>query len=101
MEKDFYKEGIDMRDCEQKNGVAMKQAENMAKFAGIELQDHDPRVKLYATLRDKTSDQSLFAEVLRMSRDTEALNKLIGAYHKTGTRCPICSKIVAPGEECR
>ena len=100
MEKDFYEEGIDMRDGEQKSGVAMKQAENMAEFAGIELQDHDPRVKLYATLRDKTSDQRLFAEVLRILRDTEALNKLIGAYHKVGIHCPICLKVVAPGEEC-
>ena len=101
MEKNFYKEDVDMRDTEQKTGVAMEQAENMAEFAGIELQDHDPRVKLYATLRDKTSDQSLFAEVLRILGDTEALNKLIGAYHKMGIHCPICLKVVAPGEECR
>lgn len=152
MEKDFYKEGGDMRDTEQKkdpyeqyqelggiinredyesaiqrsaetdtvSDTAMKQVEqveNMAKFTGIELQNeksaNDPRVKLYAILRSDSkpkdvkyhhsqmSDQRLFAEVLRIFGDTEALSKLIGAYHKVGIHCPICLKIVAPGEECR
>src|SRR3989344_6426129 len=130
MEKDFYKEGSDMRDGEQKkdtyaqykelrgiinkndyesalersaetdmvSDAAMKQVEDMAKFAGIELKSeegaNDPRVKLYAILRSDSkpenvqhhhsqmSDQRLFAEVLRILRDTKALNKLIGAYHK-------------------
>lgn len=74
----------------------MAEAENMAKFAGIELQDakdaNDPRVKLYAILRvdskpkkvkyhhSQMSDQRLFAEVLRMLGDTDSLKKLISAY---------------------
>ena len=147
---DFYKEGGDMRDGEQKKdsyaqyqelgGIINKedyesalqrsaetaavsdttmvaQVEDMAEFAGIELQKeksaNDPRVKLYAVLRgdskpedvkyhhSQMSDQRLFAEVLRILGDTEALSKLIDAYHKIGTHCPICLKVVTPGEECR
>lgn len=95
----------------------VEQVEKMARFAGIELQNeksaNDPRVKLYAVLRgdskpeeikyhhSQMSDQRLFAETLRMLGDTEALNKLIDAYHKTGTYCPICLKTVTSGEECR
>lgn len=72
------------------------QAEAIAKFAGIELQNTkgavDPRVKLYAVLRGdekpegvkehhaQMSDQRLFAEVLRMLGDTDALEKLTSAY---------------------
>lgn len=97
--------------------IMVEQVENMAEFAGIELQNeksaNDPRVKLYAVLRSDSkpekvkyyhsqmSDQRLFAEVLRILGGTEALDKLIGAYHKVGTYCPICLKVVAPNEECR
>lgn len=97
--------------------TAIKQVENMAKFAGIELQNeksvNDPRIKLYAILRgdkkpeevkhhhSQMSDQRLFAEALRMLGDTEALNKLTEAYHKVGTHCPICFKVATSGEECR
>lgn len=97
--------------------AAVKQVENMEKFAGIETQNGksagDPRIKLYAILRgdnkpekvkhhhSQMSDKRLFAETLRMLGDTEALDKLIGAYHKVGTHCPICLKVVASGEECR
>ncbi len=93
------------------------QAELMAEFAGIELHNTkdaiDQRITLYETLRadskpeeikyhhSQMSDQRLFAEVLRMLGDTDSLNKLIGAYHKVGTHCPICLKVVASGEECR
>ncbi|MDP3697091.1 MAG: hypothetical protein Q8R55_03595, partial [Candidatus Taylorbacteria bacterium] len=89
----------------------MAQVKNLAKFAGIELQNkksaNDLRVKLYAVLREddkskevkyhynQMSDQRLFAEVLRILGDAESLNKLIGAYHKTGIHCPICLKVVA------
>lgn len=91
-------------------------AEGIARKAGIVL-DHeidgiDPRVKLYAIMRadnkpedveyhhSQMSDQRLFAEALRMLGDADALNKLIGAYHKTGTYCPICLKVVVSDEEC-
>ena len=73
----------------------------------------DPKVKLYVVLRadnkpedvkyhhSQMSDQRLFAEVLRMLGDTDALNKLVDAYHKVGIYCPICLKVIASGEECR
>lgn len=96
--------------------TAMEQVENIAKFAGIEIPNEesagDPRIKLYAILRgdnkpeevkyhhSQMSDQRLFAEALRMLGDTEALDKLIDAYHKVGTHCPICFKVVTPGEKC-
>ncbi|OGD24718.1 MAG: hypothetical protein A3A98_01435 [Candidatus Staskawiczbacteria bacterium RIFCSPLOWO2_01_FULL_40_39] len=96
--------------------IMVAQIENMAKFAGIELQNEksadDPWVKLYAVLRSDSkpeevkyhysqmSDQRLFAEVLRILRDTDALSKLIDAHHKIGTYCPICLKVVTSGEEC-
>ena len=92
------------------------QAENIAKHAGIVLDNSDgvdTRVKLYAVLRadnkpenvkyhhSQMSDQRLFAEVLRMLGDTDALNKLVDAYHKVGTYCPICLKVIESDEECR
>ncbi|MDO8575060.1 MAG: hypothetical protein Q7R61_02180 [bacterium] len=92
------------------------QAELMAEFAGIELHNTkdavDQRITLYEILRadskpeeikyhhSQMSDQRLFAEVLRMLGDTDSLNKLIGAYHKVGTHCPICLKVVTSGEKC-
>ncbi len=72
------------------------QAENIARFAGIELCDTedslDPITVLYGILRadirpekvrhhhSQMSDQRLFAEALRMLEDAEALNKLIRAH---------------------
>lgn len=98
------------------SGITMKQAKHIATFAGIELQNaenrDDPRIKLYAILRSdekpeeikwhhaQMSDQRLFAEVLRILGSTDALNKLIDAYHKVRTHCPICLKVVTSGEEC-
>ena len=96
----------------------IEQAERMAEFAGIELHDTkdaiDQRTMLYGILRadakpeeakyhhSQMSDQRLFAEVLRMLGDTDALGKLINAYHKAGNYCPIClKKVIASGEECR
>lgn len=97
--------------------VLIRQAERIAEFAGIELQNTeseiDQRAVLYGILRadakpeevkdhhSQMSDQRLFAEVLRMLGDTDALSKLISAYHKVGTYCPICLKVAASGEKCR
>lgn len=74
----------------------IKQAEKIAKFAGIELQNTentiDPRTILYGILRrDVTpkdirhhhgsmSDQRIFMEALRMLKDVESLDKMIKAY---------------------
>ena len=92
------------------------QAKEIARYAGIILDNSDgvdPKVKLYAVLRadnkpedvkhhhSQMSDQRLFAEALRMLGDTDALNKLVDAYHKVGTYCPICLKVIKSDEECR
>ena len=74
----------------------IKQAENIAKFAGIELDSSkdtvDPRIILYGILRrdvrpkgvkyhhDQMSDQRIFVEALRMLGDTESVNKMIKAH---------------------
>ena len=85
-----------------------KEPGNMAKFAGIKLRNTedvlDKRTAWYRVLRAGSSqmyDQRLFAEVLRMLEDKDALKKLIAAYHKAGIHCPICLKTPAAGEECR
>ena len=96
---------------------ALKQVGNMAEFAGIELHNTkdaiDQRIILYGILcADKKPEgvkhhhsqmpvQRLFAEALRMLGDTDALNKLIGAYHRVGIHCPICLRTAVPGKECR
>ena len=94
---------------------AQLQVKMIAEYAGIELNKDkaDQRAVLYGILRDNSqsketqsrysqmSDQRLFAEALRMLEDKDALNKLIEANHKIGTHCPICSKVVTPGESCR
>lgn len=72
------------------------QAENIARFSGIELKNEegvlDRRTILYGILRadirpekvrhhhSQMSDQCLFAEALRMLEDVDALNKLIHAH---------------------
>ena len=73
----------------------IRQAENIAKYAGIVLGDSggvDPKVKLYAVLRadkkpkdveyhhSQMSDQRLFAEAVRILEDIDSLNKMIAAY---------------------
>ena len=116
-EKDYESALARAKNTTTLNIVLIKQSEMIAEFAGIEFYNAkdaaDQRVMLYGTLRNDTrpektpyhhsqmSDQRLFAEVLRMLGDTDALSKLINAYHKVGTYCPICLKVIAPGEECR
>lgn len=72
------------------------QAENIAKFAGIELHSTkdviDPRIILYGILRNDVrpegveyhhssmGDQQIFVEALRMWGDIESLNKMIESY---------------------
>ncbi|OGN09569.1 MAG: hypothetical protein A3J46_02305 [Candidatus Yanofskybacteria bacterium RIFCSPHIGHO2_02_FULL_41_11] len=72
------------------------QAENIAKYAEIELQNvedgPDPRVILYGILRSdirpegveyhhsSMSDQKLFVEALRMLGDAESVGKMIKRY---------------------
>lgn len=90
----------------------------IAELAGIELhntkENLDRRVILFGVLRtdarpketkyhhSQMGDPKLFAEVLRMLGDTDALDKLIDAYHKVETYCPVClNKKVAYGEKCR
>ena len=71
------------------------QAENMAKYAGIELSGQngtDRRVKLYSILRSDVkpkgqkyhhsdmADQRIFVEALRMWGDIDSVNKMIEKY---------------------
>ncbi|MBI2637811.1 MAG: hypothetical protein HYW88_02830 [Candidatus Sungbacteria bacterium] len=74
----------------------IQEAENIGKFAGIELHNTknvvDKTTMLYAVLRNDSkpegvtyhhsqmSDQRLFAETLRMLGDADSLKKLISAY---------------------
>jgi hypothetical protein len=76
--------------------VTIMQAENIARFSGIELRDIDgtidPRVTLYGILRndarpegvkyhhDQMSDQQIFVEALRMFGNTESADKVIKAH---------------------
>jgi len=77
------------------NRTLIQQAENIAEYAGIVLENSggiDPKVKLYAVLRadnkpkdveyhhSQMSDQRLFAEALRILGDVDSLNKVITAY---------------------
>ncbi len=77
------------------NKHLIRQAENIAKYAGIILDNSggvDPKVKLYAVLRadnkpedvkhhhSQMSDQRLFTEAARMLGDIDSLNKMIAAY---------------------
>ncbi len=71
-------------------------AENIAKFSGIELHNTkdaiDPRIILYGILRrdvqpkevkhhhQQMSDQQIFVEALRMLGDIKSLDKIIKAY---------------------
>src|SRR3989338_6804710 len=115
-EKDYRSALARAEEAETLNETLIQQAENIAEYAGIVLDNSggvDPKVKLYAVLRadnkpedvkhhhSQMSDQRLFAEALRMLGDTDALNKLVDAYHKVGTYCPICLKVIKSDEECR
>lgn len=97
---------------------AWDQVKLMAERAGIALDkdNADQRTMLYSIISElravppsqetqksysQISDTELFAEALRMLEDADALNKLIEAYHKVGIYCPLCSKVVSPGQECR
>lgn len=94
------------------NKQAELQAEQMAKFAGLN-GPIDRSIRLYGILRTDTnpdkkeyhhsqmSDQSLFAEALRMNNSVLSLKKFIEAYHKTEINCPICLKVPVAGEGCR
>lgn len=116
-ENDYENALTRAHDTETAPEKMIKQAEHMAEFAGIELHNTedaiDPRAVLYGILRADTKpkevkyhhsqmpDQRIFAEALRMLGDTDALSKLINAYHKVRTHCPICLKVAVSGEECR
>lgn len=116
--KNDYKNALaEAKESNSLKKAYVEAAEGIAKKAGIVLNNAidgiDPKVKLYAIMRadnkpegvehhhSQMSDQRLFAEVLRMLGDTDALNKLIGVYHRAGTYCPICLKVVVSDEECR
>lgn len=74
----------------------IRQAENIVKFAGIELHNTegaiDQRIMLYGILRSdvrpegikhhhsQMSDQRIFVEALRMLGDIESINKMIKKY---------------------
>ncbi|MEK7138684.1 MAG: hypothetical protein AAB799_00705 [Patescibacteria group bacterium] len=95
----------------------IRQAQNIAGVAGIELKisdKEDPRIKLYSVLRSdikpentkhhhgQMSDQRLFLEVLRMLEDAGSAEKMKTAYHTNrplGTYCSLCGKIYA-SEDC-
>ena len=116
-EKDYESALAMARNAITPNGMLIKQAELIAQTAEIELCNAkgavDQRVILYGVLRTDTRpektqyhhsqmcDQRLFAEALRMLGDVDSLNKLVDAYHKVGTYCLICLKVIASGEECR
>lgn len=116
-EKDYGNALARVEETATLDKALIQQAEFIARFAGIELYNTkdvlDRRVVLYGILRtnarpgdvkyhhSQMCDQRLFAEALRMLGDTDALNKLVDAYHKVGTYCPICLKVAASGEECR
>lgn len=103
----------DYNSAKEPSKQAELQAKEMAKYAGLDLDDNDKSIVLYGALRtdanlkkaeyhhSQMSDQSLFMEALRMSGDTDSANKLIEAYHKEGVHCPICLKVPKPGEGCR
>mgnify|MGYP001619687304 CR=1 FL=1 len=94
-EKDYTNALTRAKESRALNKPLLRQAENIAKCAGIVLDNSggvDPKVKLYAVLRadnkpedvkyhhSQMSDQRLFAEALRMLEDVDSLNKMITAY---------------------
>lgn len=95
-EKDYESVLTRARNTTTLDKTLIQQAENIAKFAGIELNNTedgiDQRIILYGILRSdvkpeevkshhsQMSDQGLFVEALRMQGDTESLDKMIRAY---------------------
>ena len=95
-EKDYESILTRARNTTTLDETRIKQAEGIAKFAGIELNNTedgiDQRIILYGILRSdikpeevkshhsQMSDQRLFAEALRMLGDVESLDKMIKAY---------------------
>jgi len=105
-EKDYTSALTRSKDSATFNESTTKQAENIAKFAGIELHNTedaiDEKIILYGILHDikpketLDSDWRLFREVLRMLEDTDSLSKLKIACHtnrRPGTYCPLCGQI--------
>jgi len=85
------------------NAAGVKQAEEIARYAGIDLNgtegSPDKMIALYEVLRSDVnsdiSDIRLFREALRMLGEVDALNKLKAKYHTNrpaGTYCPICGQ---------
>ena len=110
-ENDYNSAMMRTQNTTRFNESIIRQAENIAKVGGIELHNTgdtvDPKIILYGILRSdvrpegvkhhhqQMSDQRLFAEVLRMLEDTDALAKLKDAYHTKraiGTHCPLCGQ---------
>ncbi len=95
-EKDYVSALARAKNTATLKTTLIKQAEFIARVAGIELRNSkdaiDQRTILYGILRTDTapkevkyhhsqmSDQRLFAEVLRMLGDVDSLNKLINAH---------------------
>ena len=92
-EKDYDEALKKARSMASIERALISQAENIAKFAGIELHgtgdSPDPRVILYGVLRtdvrpegvkhhhDGMTDQAIFMEALRMLGDAESVDKMI------------------------
>ena len=95
-EKDYESALTRAKNTPALDAARTKQAEEIAKFAGIKLDNTkdgiDQRIILYEILRSDTkpeevtshhsqmSDQRLFVEALRMLGDVESLDKMIKAY---------------------
>lgn len=92
-EKDYANAIERAKSSSEINKTLIQQVENMAKYAGIELNKTedaiDPVIKLYSVLRedvrpekvkhhhDEMSDQQIFVEALRMTGDAESVQKMI------------------------
>ena len=117
-EKDYASSLEKSRSLTSMDKSYIRQAQNIAGIAGIELnisdEDMDPRVKLYYVLRSdiqpedvkhhhsQLSDQRLFLEVLRMLEDAGSAEKMKVAYHinrPLGTYCTLCGRTYA-SEDC-
>ena len=97
-EKDYESALTRAKNTTTLDKTLIKQAEGIAKFAGIELNNTedviDQRIILYGILRrdvrpegvkrhhDEMGDEHIFAEALRMFGDVDSLKKLIEAYKK-------------------
>ena len=95
-EKDYQDVLIRAQRTTTLDEARIRQAENLAKFAGIELYNTDgtidQRIVLYGILRSdvmpegvkyhhsQMSDQRILVEALRMLGDVESVNKMIRKY---------------------